>query len=82
MILPVILTIYFIIIYICAALNQSWALNNGTYVYMNGWFHYAKLYAADIGSAGFVFIKYKWWIGKTNWFKEYPFIIVGILLLQ
>ena len=48
---------------------------------MNGWFHYAKLYAADIGSAGFVFIKYKWWIGKKNWFKAYPFIIVGINII-
>ena len=81
MILPIILSIYFIIIYICAGLNQSWALHNGTYVHMNGWFHYAKLYAADIGSAGFVLIKYRWWIGKTNWFKAYPFIIVGINII-
>ena len=81
MILPIILTIYFIIIYICVSLNQSWALNNDTYVHMNGWFHYAKLYAADIGSAGFVLLKYKWWIGKTNWFKAYPFVIVGINII-
>ena len=81
MILPIILTVYFMIIYICAYLNQSWALTNGTYVHMNGWFHYAKLYAADIGSAGFVLLKYRWWIGKTNWFKAWPFVIVAINIL-
>ena len=80
-VIPVILAIYFIVIYICAGLGQSWALNNGTYVYMNGWFHYAKLYAADFGSAGFILLKYKWWIGNTKWFKVYPFVIVAINIL-
>ena len=45
---------------------------------MNGWFHYAKLYAANIGSLGFVLIKHKIWIGKYNWFKVWPFVIVTI----
>jgi len=80
-IIPIILTIYFIVIYICAAAGQSWALNNGTYVRMNGWFHYMKLYAADIGSIGFILLKYKWLIGKKNWFKVYPFVIVAINIL-
>ncbi len=80
-ILPIILTIYFIVIYICAHKNQNWALENPTYMYMNSWFHYAKLYAADIGSAGFVLIKYKWFIGKQKWFKVYPFAIVAINIL-
>ena len=48
-ILPVCLTIYFITIYVCAAHGQSWALHNQTYVHMNSWFHYAKLYAATFG---------------------------------
>ena len=48
---------------------------------MNSWFHYVKYYAADIGSVGFVLIKYKWLIGKKNWFKVYPFIIVAINIL-
>ena len=48
---------------------------------MNSWFHYAKLYAADIGSVGFLLIKYKWLIGKKSWFKAYPFVIVGINIL-
>ena len=80
-IVPVILTIYFIIIYVCAGMGQSWALNNDTYVHMNSWFHYAKIYAADIGSAGFVFIKYKWYFGKNKWFKVFPFVIVSINIL-
>ena len=43
------LTVYFIAIAVGAAMGQSWALNNQTYKYMNGWFHYAKLYAACAG---------------------------------
>jgi hypothetical protein len=80
-VVPIVLAIYFIIIYICAGLGQSWALNNGTYVHMNSWFHYSKLYAADIGSAGFLLLKYKWSIGKTRWFKVFPFVIVSINIL-
>ncbi|KAG4090709.1 hypothetical protein H8356DRAFT_1712092 [Neocallimastix lanati (nom. inval.)] len=80
-ILPIILTIYFIAIYICAALNQNWALTNNTYVHMNSWFHYAKLYAADLGCVGFMMLKYKWGIGKKEWFKPFPFIIVAINIL-
>ena len=64
--LPILVTIYLFIVNICAKLGFSWALNNSTYVRMNGWFHYAKLYAANIGSLGFVLIKYKIWVGKYN----------------
>ena len=81
-VVPIVLAIYFLIIYICAGLGQSWALNNGTYVHMNSWFHYSKLYAADIGSAGFLLLKYKWSIGKTRWFKVFPFVIVSINILN
>ena len=63
-----ILTVYFIAIQISAA-NGGWGATNDTYVYMGGWFHYAKLYAAAFGCIGFMFLKYKQWIGKTNWFK-------------
>ena len=80
-IIPIALTIYFVAIQIGAAQGASWALNNTTYRYMNGWFHYAKLYAADIGVVGFLMIKYKWGIGKKEWFKPWPFIIVAINIL-
>lgn len=82
LVLPAILTVYFIAIYICAAMGQEWALNNDTYVHMNSWFHYAKLYAATIGCIGFMMIKYKWGkLGKAEWFKAFPFAIVAINIL-
>ena len=68
-IIPAILTIYFIAIQAGLFGGHS----NQTYEYMNGWFHYAKLYAADIGVVGFLMIKYKWGIGKKEWFKPWPF---------
>lgn len=80
-ILPIILTIYFIAIYIGAAAGASWALNNQTYKWMNSWFHYAKLYAATIGCIGFILIKYKKSIGAKDWFKIFPFLIVAINIL-
>lgn len=52
-VLPIALTIYFIAIYVCAGQGQAWALHNPTYVHMNSWFHYAKLYAATFGCIGF-----------------------------
>ena len=80
-IIPIVLTIYFVAIQIGAAQGASWALNNQTYKYMNGWFHYAKLYAATAGCIGFMMLKYKWSIGKTEWFKVFPFLIVAINIL-
>ena len=81
LLLPILITIYLSIVNVCAKLGYNWALNNSTYIRMNGWFHYAKLYAANIGSLGFVLIKYKIWIGKYNWFKVWPFVIVGINII-
>ncbi|MCM1149645.1 MAG: DUF5692 family protein [Butyricicoccus sp.] len=81
LIIPGALSVYFIAIYVCAALGQEWALNNQTYTNMNSWFHYAKLYAATAGCIGFMMLKYKWGIGKTHWFKCFPFIIVAINIL-
>ena len=81
LILPTALTIYFISIYVGAAMGAQWALNNPTYVYMNGWFHYFKLYAATAGCIGFMMIKYKWSIGKQDWFKVFPFLIVAANIL-
>ena len=81
LVLPAVLTVYFISIYVGAAMGAEWALNNPTYVYMNGWFHYFKLYAATLGCIGFIMIKYKWSIGKTDWFKVYPFLIVAANIL-
>ena len=79
--IPLALTIYFIAIYAAAAKGAEWALTNPTYVHMNGWFHYAKLYAADCGCIGFMMLKYKWGIGAKEWFKPFPFIIVAINIL-
>lgn len=80
-VVPAVLTVYFIAIAIGAAKGQDWALNNQTHVYQNSWFHYAKLYAATIGCIGFMFLKYKWGIGKKEWFKVFPFLIVAINIL-
>ena len=80
--LPGVLTIYFIAIAIGAANGQEWALNNPTYTDMNSWFHYAKLYAATAGCIGFMVLKYKWGsLGKAQWFKCFPFVIVAINIL-
>ena len=78
---PLALTVYFIAIAIGARGQAEWALNNQTYLYMNGWFHYAKLYAALAGCIGFMMIKYEWGIGKKHWFKAFPFVIVAINIL-
>lgn len=79
--LPIALTIYFVAIYIGAARGAEWALNNQTYTNMNSWFHYAKLYAATAGCIGFMMLKYKQGIGKTDWVKVFPFVIVAINIL-
>lgn len=80
--LPAALTVYFIAIYIGAANGSQWALNNQTYVHMNSWFHYAKLYAALTGCIGFMVLKYHWGkLGKSHGFKVFPFVIVAINIL-
>ena len=81
LVLPAGLTIYFISIYVGAAMGAQWALNNPTYLYMNSWFHYFKLYAAVLGCIGFMLLKYKWSIGKKEWFKVFPFLIVAANIL-
>ncbi|MDR1712695.1 MAG: DUF5692 family protein [Coriobacteriales bacterium] len=81
-ILPLGLTAYFIAITVSASQGAEWALNNPTNLYMNGWFHYAKLYAATIGCIGFMALKYKWGkLGKSQWFKCFPFVIVALNIL-
>ena len=75
------MTIYFIAIYVGAAQGAEWALKNPTYVYMNGWFHYAKLYASAAGCIGFMWLKYKTGPGKKEWAKYFPFVIVAINIL-
>lgn len=80
--IPGVLTLYFIILNIWAVCDPtSWAAQNWTYTKMNSWFHYAKLYAATAGCIGFMMIKYGWGIGKKNWFKPFPFLIVAINIL-
>ena len=80
-VIPVLLTVYFAAIAIGARTGAEWAVNNQTHIYMNGWFHYAKLYAALTGCIGFMMIKYKWGIGAKHWFKPFPFVIVAINIL-
>lgn len=76
------LTVYFISIYVGVAKGAEWALTNNTYIHMNSWFHYAKLYAAAAGCIGFMVIKYGWGkLGKAHWFKAFPFAIVAINIL-
>lgn len=82
LVVPAVLTAYFIAIAVGAASGASWALENPTYTDMNSWFHYAKLYAATIGCIGFMALKYRWGkIGKSHWFKAFPFVIVAINIL-
>ena len=81
LVLPGVLTVYFVSIYVGAAMGAEWALNNPTYLYMNSWFHYAKLYAATAGCIGFMMLKYKWGVGKQQWFKVFPFAIVAANIL-
>ena len=70
LILPAALSVYFIAIYVGAAMGADWALNNDTYVHMNSWFHYAKLYAATAGCIGFMILKYHWGkLGKSEWLQ-------------
>lgn len=80
-IVPAALTIYFLSIFAGVHMGADWALNNPTHLYMGGWFHYAKLYAALAGCIGFCFIKYEYGIGKQHWFKCFPFVIVAINIL-
>lgn len=79
--IPAVLTVYFIAIYIGAAMGADWALNNPTYTNMNGWFHYAKLYASLAGCIGFMLIRYQWWVGKKKWFLYFPYAILAINIL-
>ncbi len=79
--IPAVLTGYFIAIYIGAANGAEWALNNPTYIYMNSWFHYAKLYAALAGCIGFMMIRYRWGVGKKRWFLYFPWFILAANIL-
>ncbi|WP_026651301.1 DUF5692 family protein [Butyrivibrio proteoclasticus] len=73
--IPTALTVYFILAHF--HVFDFGGNPNPTVAYMDGWFHYFKLYAADIGCVGFMMIKYKWGIGKEKWFKWFPWAIVA-----
>ena len=76
------MTIYCLVVEISAGMGMEWALANPTHTEMNSWFHYAKVYAALAGCIGFMAIKYSWGkIGRSHWFKMFPFIIVAINIL-
>ena len=72
-VIPVLLTVY----YICAYAGLFGGADNHTVKYMSGWFHYFKLYASTIGCIGFMLIKYKVGIGKKDWFRPFPWLIVS-----
>lgn len=80
-VVPIILTIYFIVAQFGVLDFIGNENGNFTVAYMNGWFHYFKLYASTIGCIGFMMIKYGWGIGKKNWFKPFPFFIVAANIL-
>ena len=76
------MTVYCLAVEIGAASGAEWAVNNPTYTDMNSWFHYAKVYAATAGCIGFMMLKYSWGkIGRSHWFKAFPFVIVAINIL-
>jgi len=76
------MTVYCLAVEIGAAAGAEWALANPTHTDMNSWFHYAKVYAATAGCIGFMMIKYSWGkIGRSHWFKAFPFVIVAINIL-
>ena len=76
------MTVYCLVVEIGAAAGAEWALANPTHTDMNSWFHYAKVYAATAGCIGFMMLKYSWGkIGRSHWFKAFPFVIVAINIL-
>ncbi|MDD6786106.1 MAG: DUF5692 family protein, partial [Eggerthellales bacterium] len=76
------MTIYCLAVEIGAAMGAEWALSNPTHTDMNSWFHYAKVYAATAGCIGFMMLKYSWGkLGRAQWFKCFPFVIVAINIL-
>ena len=76
------MTVYCLAVEIGAASGAEWAVNNPTHTDMNSWFHYAKVYAATAGCIGFMMLKYSWGkIGRSHWFKAFPFVIVAINIL-
>lgn len=77
-----VMTVYCLAVEIGAAMGAEWALSNPTHTDMNSWFHYAKVYAATAGCIGFMMLKYGWGkIGRSHWFKAFPFVIVAINIL-
>lgn len=79
LIVPALVTLYLIAVNVGGAMGASWATNNQTYLYMNGWFHYAKLYAALLSCISFLLIRFQWGIGKKKWFI---YTVPGILILN
>ena len=80
--LPIAMTIYCVAVTIGANSGAAWAANNPTVLFQNGWFHYAKVYAALTGCIGFMIIKYHWGkLGKAQWFRAFPFVIVAINIM-
>lgn len=80
--LPIAMTVYCVVVTVAASMGLGWAANNPTVLFQNGWFHYAKVYAALAGCIGFMIIKYHWGkLGKAQWFKAFPFIIVAINIM-
>ncbi|AJC11770.1 membrane protein [Berryella intestinalis] len=80
--LPIAMTVYCVVVTAAAGAGLDWGVNNPTVVFQNGWFHYAKVYAALAGCVGFMILKYRWGrLGKSQMFKCFPFVIVAINIL-
>ncbi|WP_241156591.1 MULTISPECIES: DUF5692 family protein [unclassified Adlercreutzia] len=76
------MTVYCLVVEVGAAMGAEWALSNPTHTDMNSWFHYAKVYAATAGCIGFMMLKYSWTkVGRSQWFKCFPFVIVAVNIL-
>ena len=78
-IIPAILTLYFIL----AHVGMFGGSANPTVAYMDGWFHYFKLYAADIGCVGFIYclplvlmMAYMCWTPRFQMFVAHRAVVI------
>ncbi|RDB62296.1 hypothetical protein C1878_08195 [Gordonibacter sp. 28C] len=81
LVMPALVTVYCVAVNVGAAMGADWALRNQTHLYMNGWFHYAKLYAATCSCIGIIMVRFQWGVGKKKWFAYNVMIMLNINIL-